>query len=160
MAWGMFPCALSAWLAAHMEAVAGEPKRHGSLSSHFWFTFVVAQAAASTVGLWGVLRGPGVSPLAGDLALVPIAVAVWCLLALPFALHVAFARRCVTSANRVTLAMRRALSGGWRRFRGSPVAVLVGPAAWTAVWTAIGELSPLGAFPSPAASQARDASCL
>ena len=140
-AWAMYPCALEAFLAAS-----------SSLSpAVFFLTFVAAQAAASTVGLWGILAGPGVSPLVGNLALVPIAVAVWLLLALPFALQVAFARRYAQQA----LARRTATDDVMRRFCGSPVAVLVGPAAWTAVWTALGELSPLGAFLSPAASQAQ-----
>lgn len=82
-AWAMYPCALAAFFA--------EPSLLSP--SLFFLVFVAAQAAASTVGLWGILAGPGVPPLLGNLALVPIAVAVWLLLALPFALQVAFARR-------------------------------------------------------------------
>ena len=96
----MFPCALAAWLAAHAGAA---PKAGGApsarLGSTLWTTFVptfiATQAAASVAGLWGVLQGPGVPALAGHVALVPITVTVWSFLALPFALHVAFAARCV-----------------------------------------------------------------
>ena len=102
-AWGMFPAALAAWLAAHTDqGCAAQLKL--SLEACFCFTFVAAQAAASIIAVFGILQGPGVPPLAGHIALVPICIALWLVLALPFALHVVFARRCVV--------MQRSAAGG------------------------------------------------
>jgi hypothetical protein len=84
-----------------------------------------------------------VPPLAGHAALLPLTLAVWALLALPHALHVSFAT-CFRGASG---------SGG-----GAVVALaatLVFPAAWAAAWVLLGALSPLGAFASPATTQAR-----
>ena len=98
-AWGMFPAALASWLAAHKDPACDAQLKH-SLGTAFYLTFVATQAAASTIGVFGILQGPGVPPLAGHVALVPICIALWLLLALPFALHVAFARRCVCMSCR------------------------------------------------------------
>ena len=92
--WGLFPAALAAWLAAQKDQASDTQLKH-SRGTAFYRTFVATQAAASTVGVFGVLQGPGVPPLAGHVALVLICIALWLVLALPFALHVAFTRRCV-----------------------------------------------------------------
>ena len=150
-AWGMFPMALAAWLAAHKDQ-GGSPQLKQGLDACFYFTFVATKAAASIIGVFGILQGPGVPPLAGHVALVPICTALWLVLALSFALHVAFARRRVVMSPRPAAVLSIA---SLCRFPGSPMAVLTGPVAWTAAWTVIGELSPIGAFASPAATQAQ-----
>jgi apolipoprotein N-acyltransferase len=89
-----------------------------------------------------------VPPWAGHAALLPLTAAVWSLLALPHALHVAFARR---------FGLQRTLSA-CGDMSGACVALavtIVFPAAWAAAWVLLGALSPLGAFASPASTQAR-----
>jgi hypothetical protein len=183
-AWALAPCALAAVFAAAAAAdVAAEEATAGELRGppapperrllpvpllRFAAAFVVSQAVASTYALWGVLQGPGVPPAAGHLALAPLAVCVWAVLALPFLLHVAFARRCAAcmpARTHALLARARArtraahlltlFSSAACSFPCSGVTALVLPCAWTGVWTLVGALSPLGAFASPASSQAR-----